>query len=53
MNEEILEELKAEPVDGKPSRYKYNWLRQVTRMKNQQEAKNNAELYTKRKKMTW
>jgi len=25
-NEEILEELKTEPVDKKPRRYKSNWL---------------------------
>jgi len=31
-NEEILEELKAEPVDQKLRRYKSNWLRHVTRM---------------------
>jgi hypothetical protein len=42
-NEEILEEIKVEPVDGK-LRYKHNWLRHVTRMNKQQEAKNNAEL---------
>ena len=31
-NEEILEELKVEPVDQKLRRYKSNWLRHVTRM---------------------
>jgi hypothetical protein len=31
-NEEILEELKAEPVDEKLRRYKSNLLRYVTRM---------------------
>jgi DNA primase len=34
MNEEILEESKVEPVDEKPRRYKSDWLRQVTRIKN-------------------
>jgi len=34
MNEEILKELKVEPVDEKLRRYKSDWLRQVTRMKN-------------------
>ena len=34
MNEEILEELKVEPVEEKLRRYKWNWLRRVTRMKN-------------------
>jgi len=33
-NEEILEELKVEPVDETPRRYKSNWLRHVTRMNN-------------------
>jgi len=31
-NEEILEELKIEPVDEKLRRYTSNWLRHVTRM---------------------
>jgi hypothetical protein len=31
-NEEILEELKIEPVDEKLRRCKSNWLRHVTRM---------------------
>ena len=31
-NEEIFDELKAEPVDEKLRRHKSNWLRQVTRM---------------------
>jgi len=31
-NEEILEELKVEPVDEKSRRYKSNWLRHATRM---------------------
>jgi len=33
-NEEILEELKVQPVDEKLRRYKSNWLRQVTRTHN-------------------
>jgi len=33
-NEEILEELKVEPVDEKFRRYKSNWLQQVTRKNN-------------------
>jgi hypothetical protein len=33
-NEEILKELKAEPVDEKLSMYKSKWLRNVTRMNN-------------------
>jgi len=33
-NEEILEELKLEPVDEKLRRYKSNWPRQVKRMNN-------------------
>jgi hypothetical protein len=32
MAEEILEQLKVEPVDEKIRRYKTNWLRHVTRM---------------------
>jgi hypothetical protein len=31
-NEEILEELKEEPVDEKPRRYKSSWLREATNM---------------------
>jgi hypothetical protein len=31
-NEELLEELKLEPVDEELRRYKSNWLRHVTRM---------------------
>jgi hypothetical protein len=31
-NEEVLEELKEEPVDEKLRRYKSNWLRQATNM---------------------
>ena len=31
-NEEILEELKVEPVDERLRRYKPNWLRHATRM---------------------
>jgi hypothetical protein len=31
-NEDILDELKVEPVDEKLRRYKSNWLRYVTRM---------------------
>ena len=31
-NEEILEELKAEPADKELRRYKSNWLRHVTRV---------------------
>jgi hypothetical protein len=33
MNEEILVELRVEPVDKKLRRYKSNWLRNVTRRK--------------------
>jgi hypothetical protein len=33
-NEEILEELKEEPVGEKLRRYKSNWLRQATNMNN-------------------
>jgi hypothetical protein len=33
-NGEILEQLKAEPVDEKLRRYKSNWLQHVTRMNN-------------------
>jgi len=33
-DEEILEDLKAEPVDEKQRRYKSNWLWHVTRMNN-------------------
>ena len=33
-NDDILEELKAEPVDEKLRRYKSNWLRHVTKMNN-------------------
>ena len=33
-NEEILEELKVEPVDKKLRRYKSNWLQDLTRMNN-------------------
>jgi hypothetical protein len=33
-NEEILEQLKVEPVDEKLRRYKSNWLRNVTRVNN-------------------
>jgi len=33
-NEEVLEELKVEPVTETPRRYKSNWPRYVTRMKN-------------------
>jgi hypothetical protein len=44
-NEEILEELKVEPVDEKLRRYKSNWLRHATRMnKKHQDDRNNAEL---------
>jgi hypothetical protein len=32
VNEEILEELRVEPVEGELIRYKSNWLRHVTRM---------------------
>ena len=44
INEEILEEMKVEPVDKKLRRYKSNWLRHVTRMNKKQDDKNNAEL---------
>jgi len=43
-NEEILEELKVEPADEKPRKYASNWLRHVTRMKQQQDANSNAEI---------
>jgi hypothetical protein len=33
-NEEVLEELKVEPVDQNLRRYKLNWLRHVTRINN-------------------
>jgi hypothetical protein len=33
-NEEFLEELKEEPVDGKLRRYKSSWLRQATNINN-------------------
>jgi len=33
-NEEILKELKVEPVDKKLRRYKSNWLQYVARMTN-------------------
>jgi hypothetical protein len=33
-SEEILEQSKVEPVTEKPRRYKSNWLKHVTRMKN-------------------
>jgi hypothetical protein len=33
-NEEILEQLKIEPVNEKLRRYKSKWLRQVTSMNN-------------------
>jgi hypothetical protein len=33
-NEEILEELKVEPVDEKLRRCKSNWLQHITRMNN-------------------
>jgi hypothetical protein len=33
-NEEILEELKVDPVDKKLGRYKSNWLQHVARMNN-------------------
>jgi len=33
-NEEVLYELKVEPVDEKLGRYKSNWLRRATRMNN-------------------
>jgi hypothetical protein len=38
-NEEIVEELKVEPVDEKLIRYKSNWLRHVARMKNKNMSK--------------
>jgi hypothetical protein len=39
INEEILEELKVEPVDKKVRRYKSNWLRNVTRRNSSRMAK--------------
>jgi hypothetical protein len=38
-NEEILEDLKAEPAEQKPRRYKSNELRHVTRMNSSRMAK--------------
>jgi hypothetical protein len=38
-NEEVLEELKVEPIDEKLRRYKSNWLRHVTRMNNNRVSK--------------
>jgi hypothetical protein len=38
-NEEILEDLTAEPADEKPRRYKSNWLLHVTRMYSNRMAK--------------
>jgi len=43
-NEEILEEIKVEPVDGKLRRCKSNWLRHVTGMNSSRMEKNNVEL---------
>jgi hypothetical protein len=43
-NEEILEELKAEPLDERLRRYKSNSLQHVTTMNNNRMPKNNAEL---------
>jgi len=48
----MLEQLKVEQVDEKVRRYKSSWLH-VTRMKKQQDAKSNGELWTKWMKMTW
>ena len=45
--EEIFEDLKVEPVDGKLRGYKSNWLRHMTRMQ-----KGNAELWAKWTKTT-
>jgi hypothetical protein len=39
-----LEEMKVETVDEKLSIYKSNWLRRLTRMNNQHDARNNTEL---------
>jgi len=39
MNEEILEELKAEPADDKLRRRKSNWLQHVTGMNSSRMAK--------------
>jgi hypothetical protein len=39
INEEILEELKVEPVDHKLRRYKPKWLRHITRKKNSRMSK--------------
>jgi hypothetical protein len=33
-NAEIMENLQVEPLDEKLRKYKYNWLRRVTRMNN-------------------
>jgi hypothetical protein len=50
-NEEILEELeelKLEPVDEKLRRYKIKLATTCNKNKQQQDAQNNTELYTKR-----
>lgn len=52
-NENILGELKVEPVDEQLKGYKSNQLRHATRIKQQENDKNNAELWTKWKKSTW
>ena len=38
-NEDILEELKVEPVDEKLRKYKSHWLRHVTKMNNNRMSK--------------
>jgi hypothetical protein len=53
INEKILEELKAEPIDKKLRRYKPNCLQHVTRMNNSRMTKSNAELQTKWTEATW
>jgi len=49
-----LEELKVEPADEKLRRYTSNMVTTCNKNKNaQQDAKNNAQLETKRTKTTW
>jgi hypothetical protein len=51
IKEEILEWLRAEPVDKKLRRYKSIWKQHV-KNEQQEDAKNNAELQTKWTKTT-
>ena len=53
MTEEVLEELKVEPVEEKLRRQKLNWLRHVTRMVSSRAEKNSAELLTEWRKTIW